>query len=236
MAHPCSGPSLKYGGMTFDRSRLLSFDLETTGLDPHTARIVTSAMIRIEGRSVDPLELLADPGCEIPENATKVHGITTEYAREHGQPHDEVLKETISRIRAGWDDGLSLVVYNAPYDLSILRCLDPEFTVTGLVYDPYIIDRIKDPYRKGKRTLTHLCEHYGVRIDKAHEATSDALAAARIAWKQVQVWPELAQMSEGELMEFQAVGFYEVQQNLRAWLSEQGKDTTRVFTSWPMQG
>ncbi|WP_156230657.1 3'-5' exonuclease [Corynebacterium occultum] len=220
----------------FDASRMLSFDLETTSVNPREARIVTSAMVRIDGREVDPVELLADPGIEIPPETTAIHGISTEYAREHGRPHDEVLAESIQRIRAGWRDGLTLIVFNASYDLTILRSQSPEFTVDGLVYDPFVIDKLKDKYRKGKRTLTDLCAHYSVRLDTAHEATSDALAAARIAWKQIKMWPELAAMSAEELMEFQAVGYYEMQTDFKKYLEGRGRDTTTVNTSWPMQG
>ncbi|MBV7412916.1 3'-5' exonuclease, partial [Dermabacteraceae bacterium TAE3-ERU27] len=85
----------------FDPSAMLSFDLETTSANPIEARIITSAMVRIEGGNVDPVELLADPGVEIPAQASEIHGITTEYAREHGRPHDEVLAETVERIRRG---------------------------------------------------------------------------------------------------------------------------------------
>ncbi|WP_080795331.1 3'-5' exonuclease [Corynebacterium pacaense] len=218
-----------------DLANMLSFDLETTTADPFEARIVTSAMVSIGASGAEPVELLADPGIEIPEGATSVHGITTEYAREHGQPHDQVLAETLRRIREGWAKGQALIVYNAPYDLTVLRSLSGDFTVDGLVYDPFTIDRIRDPYRKGKRTLGDLCRHYEVQLGNAHEATSDALAAARIAWKQVRVWPDLATISGEELMELQAVGYYEKQVDFRKYLRGRGRDDSTVNTSWPVQ-
>ena len=171
--------------MTFDASHMLAFDLETTSANPKEARIVTSALVRIDGRDVQKVEHLADPGIEIPEEATNVHGITTEKARAEGRPHEEVLKDTVEAIKAAWEDGLTLIVYNAAFDLTVLRSLTGDFTVTGPVYDPYVIDRVSDKWRKGKRTLGAVCEHYGVELGNAHEATADALAAARVAWKQV---------------------------------------------------
>ena len=219
----------------FDPSNMLSFDLETTSPNPFEARIVTSAMVTITKQGAQPLELLADPGVEIPEGATAIHGITTEHAKEHGQPHDTVLAETISRLRAGWEKGQAVIVYNAPYDLTILRGFDSSFTIDGLVYDPFVIDRLKDRYRKGKRTLTDLCDHYEVQLGTAHEATSDALAAARIAWKQLRIWPELGEMSGDELMEFQAVGYYELQSDFRNYMVGKGRDGSTVNTSWPVQ-
>ncbi|RNE48373.1 3'-5' exonuclease [Corynebacterium alimapuense] len=219
----------------FDATRMLSFDLETTSANPLEARIVTSAMVRIDGSQVNALEHLADPGIEIPEEAAKIHGITTEKAQAEGRPHEEVLRETVEQIKAGWADGLTLIVFNASYDLTVLRQLTGDFTVTGPVFDPYVVDKVKDRYRKGRRTLTDLSAHYGVRLDNAHEATADALAAARIAWKQVKQWPELSKMDTGELMELQAVGYYERQMDFAKYLQGQGKDPNTVNTSWPMQ-
>ena len=220
----------------FDPSAMLSFDLETTSANPIEARIVTSAMVRIEGGNVDPVELLADPGVEIPAQASEIHGITTEYAREHGRPHDEVLAETVERIRRGWSEGLTLIVFNAAYDLTVLRKLTGDFTVTGPVFDPYVIDRAKDPYRKGRRTLGSLCEHYRVRLDNAHEATSDAVAAARVAWVQARKWPELVSMDTDELMENQAVWHHNSQTSLKRYFEGRGRDASDISTSWPMRG
>lgn len=218
----------------FNPSHMLSFDLETTGRDPHTARIVTSAMVTINGKQKDELELLADPGVEIPKEAAAVHGITTEYAREHGQPHDEVLAETIRRIREGWDNGATLIVYNAAYDLTVLRTLDPNFTVDGPVFDPFVVDRAKDQYRKGKRTLENVCEHYGVPLTNAHEATADAVAAARVAWKLARQFPELVEMTSDELMLAQSTWHYETQSRLQQYFDDKGMDRS-VNTSWPLQ-
>ncbi len=218
----------------FDPANMLSFDLETTGTDPKTCRIVTSAMISIAGRERKDLELLADPGVEIPEQATAVHGITTEYARENGSPHDEVLAHTITTIREAWKRGATLVVYNAPYDLSVLRALEPSFTIDGLVFDPLVVDRAMDPYRKGKRRLENVCEHYGIELANAHEATADAVAAARVAWKLAKKYPHLVQTNGEELMVSQTQWFYDSQIKLQEWFNRNGRDVT-VGTSWPVQ-
>ena len=223
--------------MNFDASRMLAFDLETTSANPKQARIVTSALVRIDGRDVQKIEHLADPGIEIPQEATNVHGITTEKARAEGRPHEVVLKDTVEAIKAAWEDGLTLIVYNAAFDLTVLRSLTGDFTVTGPVYDPYLIDRVSDKWRKGKRTLGAVCEHYGVELGNAHEATADALAAARVAWKQVrQHYPNLAQMEENELMEFQAVKWYEDRVAFKKYLEGKGRDASDVSTAWPLIG
>ena len=100
--------------------------------------------------------------------------------------------------------------------------------------DPLLIDRLNDRYRKGKRNLSVLSEHYGVSLDNAHEATSDALAAARIAWKQARFYPAITEKDADELMEYQAVGYYELQADFRSYLERKGRDASDVDTAWPM--
>ncbi|MDO5098464.1 MAG: 3'-5' exonuclease [Corynebacterium sp.] len=221
----------------FDPMKVLSFDLETTSANPFEARIVTSALIRVDSEGAHPYEMLADPGIPIPEAAANVHGITTEYAQQHGRPHADVLAETLEKITQAWADGYTLIVYNAAYDLTVLHSLDPSFVVTGPVYDPFVVDKVLDPYRKGKRTLTDLCEEYNVRLDNAHEATSDALAAARIAWVQAKrrFAARIKDLTLEELMEFQAVGYYNSQTDLKKYLESRGRDASDVNTAWPMQ-
>lgn len=170
--------------------RLYALDLETTGLDVETARIVTAAVAIVGGGfDTDALSLLADPGVEIPAEATAVHGVTTERAREHGHPEKDVVSVVCNTL-AGRMAGCAVVCQNARFDLSILDRAARRHGIVPLsdrepplyVVDVFVIDRFLDKFRAGKRTLDALCREYGARLDAAHEATSDAIAAARIAW------------------------------------------------------
>lgn len=223
----------------FDVGAMMAFDLETTGVDPKTCRIVTSAVVSLRSGQAPNKELrLADPGIEIPEAASAVHGITTEHAREHGAPHDQVLAETIADIRRGWKDGFTLIVFNASYDLSVLHAHDPSFTVDGLVFDPHVIDKKYEKFIKGKgqRQLGATCARYNVRLDSAHDATEDALAAARLAWMMAKKWPELTEMDGDELMEMQAISSYEDRKSLYEYFRKQGRDVSdfNLNETWPM--
>lgn len=180
---------------------LVSFDTETTGTNPETARIVTASVVVIRpGEQPRPVEWLVDPGVEIPEQASKIHGITTEQARDAGMPAAAAVGEIAETIEACCvDDGVPLIVYNASYDLTLLdRELRRHFVVGSAlsaiprVVDPLVIDRALDRYRKGKRTLTETSKHYRVPISEqdAHGSTADALCAARVAWKLAGVFPE----------------------------------------------
>ncbi len=164
------------------------FDLETTGVDVTTDRIVTAhvGLLGPDGVVRRSRSWLADPGVEIPEGATAVHGITTAHARTHGRPVAHVVAEVVAELRALFEAGVPVVAYNAPYDFSLLKhealrhgippILDP-----APVIDPLVLDKAHDRYRKGKRTLEVVAAHYAVSLVGAHDAAADAVAAGRLA-------------------------------------------------------
>ncbi len=164
------------------------FDLETTGIDVRTSRIVSAnvSVIGADGAVLERSDWLADPGIEIPPQASAVHGITTERARAEGRPAAEVIAAIIAGIRAILDRGLALTVYNAPYDLSLLHHEAVRYGLRPLddpspIIDPLVIDKAIDRYRKGKRTLEAAAVVYGVDLTDAHDAGADAIAAGRVA-------------------------------------------------------
>lgn len=164
------------------------FDLETTGIDVTRDRIVTAhvGVLDAEGTVLSARDWLADPGVAIPDAATAVHGITTVFAREHGRPAPQVVAEVTASLRTLLAEGIPVVAYNAPYDFSLLKYealrhgVDPLDEPTPVI-DPLVIDKAYDRYRRGKRTLTAVAEHYAVRLEDAHEASADAVAAGRVA-------------------------------------------------------
>jgi DNA polymerase III subunit epsilon len=167
---------------------LAVFDLETTGIDVESCRIVTAtvAVLGAEGNVVERADWLLNPGIEIPAGATNVHGITTEHALQHGQAAADGVAEIVATIRRHLDRGLPLVAYNAPYDLTLLnresmRHGIPPLVTPSPVIDPLVIDKAVDRYRKGKRTLAVTSAFYGVTLEDAHDSGADAIAAGRVA-------------------------------------------------------
>ena len=164
------------------------FDTETTGLDLREARIVTACVVELDasgqitGRNE---EWLANPGIEIPQVASDVHGVTTEYAVAHGRPAAEVVAEILEALRGFFAAGIPVVAYNAPYDFTILKYealrhgLEPILEPFP-VLDPLVIDKKVDQYRSGKRRLENAAQVYGVELSDAHNATADAVAAGRV--------------------------------------------------------
>ena len=167
--------------------RLGVFDLETTGIETETSRIV-SAYVGVVDAFGEPkgVSWLADPGVEIPVQASAVHGITTEHARAEGRDAAEVVAEIVAVLRALLAQGVPIVIYNAAYDLTLLNRECLRYAIEPLdgplpIIDPLVIDRAMDRYRKGKRTLEAAAEYYGVELMDAHDAEADAVAAGRVA-------------------------------------------------------
>lgn len=189
---------------------LIGFDTETTGRDPHTARLVQAALVTYDTTALPGQQItqtrtwLADPGVDIPADATAVHKITTAYARTHGVPADTVIKEVTAALVDALTEAAALVVYNAPYDLTLL---DYEAMLYGLptltqalgrpvgpVLDPLVLDRVTDVRRKGSRKLEAVAAHHGVTLTGAHTAVADATAAVQVAAKLL-THPDLAPYS-----------------------------------------
>jgi DNA polymerase-3 subunit epsilon len=164
------------------------FDLETTGVDVETSRIVSAhvGVLDASGQLIEQWNWIADPGIEIPEQATAVHGISTERARAEGRPAAEVVAEIIAVLTSLFDRGLAVTIYNAPYDLSLLHYEALRYNLEPLsepapIIDPLVLDRAVDKYRRGKRTLEVAASVYGVELTDAHDASADAVAAGRVA-------------------------------------------------------
>lgn len=224
---------------------LCAFDTETTCADPETARIVTACVAHIDGSGVIPPESetwLIDPDVEIPDEAAAIHGITTEYAREHGEAPGPAISDISGAVLRPARAGVPIVAFNAPYDFTVLDRetrrydLDPFCGQLGgaCVIDPFVLDKALDPYRKGKRTLTATCGHYGVKLDGAHDAAADAIAAARLAWKIAKVHPHIAAMPLDELHDMQVKAKAEQAASFQDYLRRQG-NTEVIDGTWPVK-
>lgn len=191
--------------MTWHLGRMAGFDIESTGTDPETARIVTACIVQVgDQKPTVAANWLTDvDGEEIPAGAAAVHGISTEKARADGVDLRQAVEEISATLVQIIVAGIPVVAMNARYDLSLLDREIQRFGFDplpdGPVIDPLVLDKHVDRYRAGKRTLTHLCQHYQVKLDAAHSADADAVAACRVAWRQAAQHPQLAAMTLDEL-------------------------------------
>lgn len=236
---------------------LCLFDVESTGVDPHRDRIISAAVIIVGPHGIQSTtEVLINPGIPIPEQATAIHGITTEHARVHGTSREKGIGQILDGLKRAVRQGMPIVGHNVTYDLTMLaaeahRAFGPAVGehVKALtpVVDTMVLDRWVDPYRPkeptkrrqercGSRRLVDTCRVHGVHLDEqdAHGATADALAAGRLAYKMAAATPGLRSLRLDALHALQIDLKREQAEAFGAWLVKQGKPDD-VSREWPIQ-
>lgn len=216
-----------------------TFDLETTGVDPRTARIVTASLVLVgaDGQVIRAGEWLANPGIDIPAEASAVHGISTEYAQEHGQDASTVVFQVASALGSLFHDGIPVIAFNAAYDFSVLHYELQRYGYPELmcepVLDPYVLNKHFHQFKRGKRTLEVLSEEYGVNLENAHTSKDDAIAAERLLTAMAASFPDLAQDARF-LHQQQILWAQEQAAEFQEYLKRQGKNQV-IDGSWPIR-
>lgn len=227
--------------------KLTVFDLETTGVDPEMARIVTAYAGYLDdaGNVLEEVQLLVTPdGFQIPEASTAVHGITHDHASEHGVPLGSALTALAAFFAS--HDGAPVAGHNISYDLTVLdreaRRADAASAAIAsmlpglLCLDSLVLDKQLDKFRRGKRTLTTTAAHYGVPLtaDDAHNAAADAIASGRITQKLLP-HPLLAGKPLEQVHAQQIVWRAAQSASLQEYLRQKGDATAVVDGAWPIR-
>lgn len=154
----------------------LAIDLEMTGLNVKTDRILEIGALRMEdGKPVGEFSALINPHCTIPEAITQLTGITQEIANG-----GEELSNVLPRFLDFTED-LPLLGHNLSFDYSFLKqaCVN-----AGLPFERAGIDTLKLARRylpgEQKKKLTELRTLFGIDTGTVHRAVSDAYAAALV--------------------------------------------------------
>jgi DNA polymerase-3 subunit epsilon len=161
-------------------------DFETTGLDPAVDRVLEVGVVCFDdGVLTASQNWLVNPTIPVPEEASKVHGITDEMLAD--QPP---LAQVWAEVR-GMLEGRLPVAYNAPFDKRFLIAelermgeptwgqeLPPAMQSEVEWIDPLVWVRELFPDQGAK--LTAITEHLGIPLDDAHRAASDAEATGKV--------------------------------------------------------
>jgi DNA polymerase-3 subunit epsilon len=156
---------------------IIFFDLETTGLDVSTARVVEIACVKIDidGNRTEKHSLI-NPTIPIPKEASDVHGITDDKVQ--GKPRFIELSKSLYAFFYGCDIG----GFNSDnYDIPILV---EEFSRCGIVFGDWEMNTV-DVYRIEKllrpSKLSDVYKRYtGKTLEDAHSAIADVDATVEI--------------------------------------------------------
>lgn len=210
---------------------MLGLDLETTGVDRFADVPVSYALVSaVDGIALHSWSGLIDPGRDIPPDATAVHGITTQRARADGMPLNAAIELISDAIVSAAERGVPLVGMKLDYDLTILDVLGSNLGSGGLsahgwngpVLDAGVLDRHFDRDREGRRTLGDLCTHYGVDLEGAHDAWSDAVASVRVVFALAERYDTLRAADVGRLHQDQIEWHRQWTQECESWRLSRG--------------
>lgn len=167
---------------------LVSLDVEATGPQPETDRVIELGLVvlRPDG-SRERHRWLINPGCAIPAESTAIHKITDTMVALSPR-FEEVAHEVGPMLRS-----VDLTGYNLrSFDLPILR---REFERAGVpwpcdgarIYDSFVVFREHERHTLGSAVRRYL----GRELVDAHSAVADAEAALDVALAQVDLYEDL---------------------------------------------
>lgn len=172
---------------------LVVFDIETTGLNPRSDRIIELAAIRVEPTGEETSKRWRlNPGIHIPSETTQIHGITDDDVKGC-QKFADVANE-IEAFFAGCDvSGFNCDRFDVP-------CLEAEFERVGKSFDDPSrrhVDVQRIYHRKEPRDLTAAVRFYCGRDHVgAHGAEADARATLDVLKAQFAKYPDLPDTTE----------------------------------------
>jgi len=172
---------------------LCFFDLETTGVNVVTDRIVEIAILKLlpngnrEGKT-----WLVNPGCPIPKGASDVHGITDDKVA------DAPLFKQLATEIYHYIQGCDLAGFNSDrFDIPLLA---EEFMRAEVDFDlknHKTIDVQTIFHKMEQRTLTAALKFYcGEDLINAHSAMADTEATCDVLLAQVEKYEELENTTE----------------------------------------
>lgn len=229
---------------SWSRGEILAFDLETTGIDRFGDVPVSFALVTmVDGLAVRRRHHLVDPGRDIPEGATAVHGITTARARAEGMRLDDAVAWMCAVLVDATRRGVPVAGMCLSYDLTLLDACARARSGRGLadrgwwgpVLDASVLDRRLDRFRKGRRTLVDLCTHYGVGLAQAHDAAADAEASVAVLAAMARRFPRLGAVPPAVLHRWQVRWHREWAWGYSRWREENGQGPLPAHEfEWPL--
>ena len=170
------------------KNPLVFFDLETTGTNINTDRIVEICYLKIYPNGNEEAKTMRiNPGMHIPEEASAVHGIYDEDVKDC--PTFKEVARNIARDIEGCD----LAGFNSNrFDIPVLA---EEFLRAGVDVDlgrHKFIDVQVIFHKMEQRTLSAAYKFYcGKNLEDAHTAEADTRATYEVLMAQLDRYPDL---------------------------------------------
>lgn len=227
--------------MNWANELFLSFDTETTGLDPIRDRMCEiGCAVFDRGEYVHGFNWLIKSDRIIEPHVTAINNITPEMIEAEGKPEAEVVQRVCHLFHQVSEARRPILAFNAIFDLRFMFASAARLGIRlstdhMRVIDPLVIDRKCDPYKRGKRTLEVQAPRYGISPG-GHRALADAIVAGKVAIAQCQRWSWIGRTQTTTLHRNQARWYFDWITNYRRWQETQGVMPLAEIQTWPYGG
>lgn len=226
---------------------LAFFDLETTGVNPSSDRIVEIAIVKLmpDGSQVVKRKIL-NPTIPIPKSSSDIHGITDDMVKDA-----PTFKEVANEIKQ-FLNNCDLAGYSSnKFDVPVLV---EEFLRLNMDFDfesRKLIDVQKIFYMMEPRTLSAAYKFFcNKSLENAHSAEADTVATLEVLESQLERYPQLGKsldsilkfVGDEKIVDFARRMVYQDDKIVFNFGKHKGKPVEQVlkqersFYDWMMQG
>lgn len=224
---------------------IVFFDLETTGVNITTDRIVQIAAIKIDvdGTRTEKTTLI-NPTISIPKEATEVHGITDDMVKD--QPTFKQISKSLFSFFEGCDiGGYNSDVFDVPLLIQEFHRCEIEFPT----WEVFFLDGLKIERIINSHKLEETFKRYtGKTLENAHDALADTQATFEVISEQIGVIngdgtrneditiEQLDKFIQGDNLRFDYAGKCYMKEDVVYWSFGKNKDNPvlddRGYLNW----
>ena len=212
---------------------IVSLDLEGTGLDTDTDRIIELGIVRFtlkDSNFLGSIPLLPfpdyeisqfiNPGFGIPYKIKEITGITDDDVM-NAPKFSDIAEKTWEKLQDCYIIGFNILTYDIPLLVS-------EFARCGIIWDPdrsKIIDTFRIYQSKERRDLQSALKFYtGIQHETSHRALDDAIDSFKVLLGQSYHYASDEELNDiSKMAEFSTKGLLDFQKKFI--LNDEGKPT-----------
>lgn len=169
--------------ISYDTSRFIVFDLETTGLDAYRNEIIEMAALKYSNGRYTELQFLIKPQQKIPSFITKLTGITQAMVDKNGINELQALRQFIDFI-----EDYPLIAYNAPFDRRFIAASSEKHSLT-------VANSYQCALQMARKAFPSLSNHKLITVSQslqlsqsqAHRALADCHLTAAVYLKAAEI-------------------------------------------------
>lgn len=215
------------------------FDLETTGLDVDNDRVVQLGGVWMRNGDMTARHLVTiNPGIPIPDEASRIHGVTNERV-SHAPSFADVFQALLNHFRRAE----VVVTYNGsrfdwPMLVAEAKRIGRESDLHDATVETLFVDSLVNIKRRaigwywkgrGRHKLTSVAHRFEIPMlpgMRLHRADADAYLTGRILWHTRSALPHVG-VDARKLLEVKAE---EQEADYRDWKARQGSTQTQETT------